>query len=211
MKTEALIRLLALDAARPVVPVGRLLAAGLLGGAGVSIALFKLLLQPRPDIAIALNSPGFCLKVAAASCLALTAATLLGELARPVPRRRSLALLALAPLLVVAGVVIELVVLPSATWHARLVGRNAGHCLALIPMLAAAPAACLIVALRRAAPARTELAGAVVGLAAGGIGAILYALTCPDDSPLFVAAWYSFAIVIVSGACSMASRHRLRW
>jgi hypothetical protein len=77
--------------------------------------------------------------------------------------------------------------------------------------MAAAPAAGLFAALRRAAPARPGLAGAVVGLAAGGIGAILYALTCPDDSPLFVAAWYSFAIVIVTGACSMAGRRWLRW
>lgn len=211
MKTEDLIRVLALDAGRPVVPVGQLLATGLLGGAGVSVLLFKLILQPRADISSALYSPGFCLKITAAMCLALTAATLLGELARPVPRLRSMTRLALAPLLVVAGVALELAVLPSDTWHARLVGRNAAHCLALIPLLAVAPAVCLILVLRRAAPARTGLAGAVVGLAAGGIGAILYALTCPDDSPSFVAAWYSFAIIIVTGACSMAGRRWLRW
>jgi hypothetical protein len=183
----------------------------LLGGAGVSVLLFKLILQPRADIASALYSPGFCLKVTAATCLALTAATLLGELARPMPRMRSLTRLALAPSLVLAGVALELAVLPGDTWHARLVGRNAAHCLALIPLLAVAPAVCLILALRRAAPARTGLAGAVVGLAAGGIGAILYALTCPDDSPAFIAAWYSFAIIIVTGACSMAGRRWLRW
>jgi hypothetical protein len=211
MKTEELIRVLALDAGRSVVPVGRLLVTGLLGGAGVSVLLFKLMLQPRPDIAVALYSPGFCLKVAAATCMALTAATLLGELARPMPRLRSLALLAIAPLLVVAGVAIELVVMPSDTWHARLVGRNAVHCLALIPLLAAAPALGLMLALRRAAPAQTGLAGAVVGLAASGIGATLYALTCPDDSPSFVAAWYSVAVTVVTVACTVAGRRWLRW
>jgi hypothetical protein len=211
MKTEALIRALALDAARPFVPVRRLLAIALCGGVTASLLLFALLLQPRPDIASALYSPGFCLKVAAAACLALTALALLGELARPLPRNRSLGLLAIAPLLLAAGVAIELATFPSDTWHARLVGRNALHCLALVPLLAAAPAGCLFFALRRAAPARPGLAGAVAGLSAGGIGAILYALTCPDDSPLFVSTWYSLAIAVVTGVCFMLARRWLRW
>lgn len=211
MKTEDLIRALALDAGKPIVTVGRLVATALSAGAAASLLLFTAALQPRPDIAAALYSPGFCLKIAAAACLALTAVTLLGEVARPLPRRRSLCVLTLAPLLLVVGVAVELIVLPSDTWHARLIGRNAPHCLALIPSLSAAPALCLFLALRRSAPAKPGLAGIIVGLAAGGIGAILYALTCPDDSPLFVAAWYSFAIVIVAGACFIAGRRWLRW
>lgn len=211
MKTEDLIRALALDAAQPVVTVGRLVAVAVSAGAAASLLLFTAALQPRPDIAAALYSPGFCLKMAAAACLALTAITLLGEVARPLPCRRSLRVLTLAPLLLVLGVAIELILVPSETWHARLIGRNAAHCLALIPLLSASPALCLFLALRRAAPARPGLAGIIVGLVAGGIGAILYALTCPDDSPLFVAAWYSFAIVIVCGACFIAGRRWLRW
>ena len=211
MQTEELIRALALDAGRPIVSVRRLIATALFVGAAASLLLFTLLLRARPDIASALYSPGFCLKVVAAACLALTAMTLLGEVARPLPRGRSLGVLMLAPVLLVAGVAVELAVLPSDTWHSRLIGRNASHCLALIPFLSAAPALCLFLALRRSAPARPGLAGAIVGLAAGGIGAILYALTCPDDSPMFVAAWYSFAIVIVTGACFIAGRRWLRW
>jgi hypothetical protein len=211
MKTEELIRALALDAGKPIASVGRLLAVALIAGAAGSLLLFMLLLQPRPDIAGALYSPGFCLKVAAAACLALTAMTLLGDVARPLSRDRPLGALAVAPLLLVAGVIVELAVLPSDTWQARLIGRNAPHCLALIPLLAAAPALCLFLAFRRSAPARPGRAGIVIGLTAGGIGAILYALTCPDDSPLFVTAWYSFAIVIVTGACFIAGRRWLRW
>jgi len=211
MKTEALIRALALDAGRPVVSIGRLVATALLIGAAASLLLFMLLLQPRPDIAAAFYSAGFCLKVAASACLALTAGTLLGVVARPMSRGRSLGVLTLAPSLLAVGVAVELLALPGDTWHARLIGHNAPHCLALIPLLSAAPAVCLFVALRRAAPARPGLAGVIVGLVAGGIGAFLYALTCPDDSPLFVAAWYSFAIIIVTGACFIAGRRWLRW
>ena len=211
MKTEELIRALALDAGKPLLSLGRLLTTALIAGAAGSLLLFMLLLQPRPDIAGALYSPGFCLKVAAAACLALTAMRSLGEVARPLPPARSMGVLTIAPLLLVAGIIVELAVLPSDTWHARLIGRNAAHCLALIPLLAAAPALCLFLALRRSAPAQPGRAGIVIGLTAGGIGAILYALNCPDDSPMLVAAWYSFAIVIVTGVCFIAGRRWLRW
>lgn len=211
MKTEALIRTLSLDAGRPVVPVKRLLTFALLAGPASSLLLFALVLKPRPDIQAALYSPGFCLKVVVAACLAATAATLLDVLARPLPRSRSLLTLTAGPLLLVAGVMIELATFPSDTWQTRLIGRNAPHCLALIPLLSAAPAVCLLLALRRAAPARPGLAGSVIGLAAGGFGAILYALTCPDDSPLFVVVWYSIAISLVTGACFLAGRRWLAW
>jgi len=211
MKTEALIRALAQDAGRPVVPLRRLVAMALLAGAALSLLLFALLLKPRPDISSAMGSPGFCLKIVVAACLALTSAGLLNSLARPMPGQRRLRTLALGPLLLAAGLAIELTTFPSETWPSRLIGRNAAHCLALIPLLSAAPAACLLLALRHAAPARPGLAGAVAGLAAGGMGAILYAFTCPDDSPLFVATWYSIAISVVTGACSLVGRRWLTW
>ena len=187
------------------------MAAALVAGASASLLLFLFTLHPRADISQALYSPGFCLKVIAAACLVLTAVTLLGEAARPLPRRRSLIVLALAPLLLLAGVIIELATVPDELWQGRLVGRNAPHCLALIPMLSAAPVVLLLLALRSAAPARPGLAGAIAGLTAGGIGAILYALTCPDDSPLFVATWYSAAIAVVTTASYGAGRRWLRW
>lgn len=211
MKTEALIRALAQDAGRPVAPIGRSLSIAAITGMAGSLLLFALTLRPRPDIGAALSSSGFGLKIVASACLVLTAASLLDGLARPMRRRRSLGVLVFAPLLLAIGVAIELTALPANTWYARLVGRNAPHCLALIPLLSAAPAACLMLALRSAAPAHPGLAGAVVGLTAGGFGAVLYALTCPDDSALFVATWYSAAIVAVTGACYAVGRRWLRW
>ena len=46
----------------------------------------------------------------------------------------------------------------------------------------------------------TLTAGAMAGLVSGAVGATLYALTCPDDSTLFVATWYSIAIIAVTAA-----------
>jgi hypothetical protein len=55
------------------------------------------------------------------------------------------------------------------------------------------------------------LAGATAGLVASGVGSMLYALTCPDDSPLFVATWYSIAILLVTSVAAGVGRRLLRW
>jgi hypothetical protein len=73
------------------------------------------------------------------------------------------------------------------------------------------PLACLVFALTESAPARPGLAGAAAGLAAIGIAVVLYAWHCPDDSPLFVAVWYSSAIAIVAAAGYLVGCRLLRW
>jgi len=51
----------------------------------------------------------------------------------------------------------------------------------------------------------------VAGLFSGAVAAAIYAAHCPDDSPLFVALWYSLAIAIVAAAGGIAGRLALRW
>jgi hypothetical protein len=213
MKTEELIRALAADSVRPITPIGRSLLAALVGGTALAVAVFGMTLHARPDLSMAIRTPAFVYKLIIAASLAVSAAYLLPELARPLPgrSRNHCPILILAPVLLTVGVGIELYVQPPSLWLPRLVGRNALHCLSLIPFLAAAPATCLFIALRRGAPAQPKLAGAVAGLAAGGLGAVLYALTCPDDSPLFVATWYSIAVAAVTGLCAYAGQRLLRW
>jgi hypothetical protein len=212
MKTEVLIRALVADSVSPVTPLGRHLLRGVLSGAVVAVILFSVMLHARADLSLAFRSPAFVYKLIAAASLAVTAGSLLSETARPLPtssRRRGL--LIVAPSLLAIGVGVELCMQPAGLWLSRLVGHNAGHCLSLIPFLAAGPAVCLFIALRRGAPARPASAGAIVGLVSGGIGAVLYALTCPDDSPLFVATWYTIAITMVTGVTAFAGRRLLRW
>ena len=48
-------------------------------------------------------------------------------------------------------------------------------------------------------------------IAAGGLGASLYAIFCPVDNALFVAGWYSLAIGAVTMACSCLGQRWLRW
>ena len=212
MRTEELIRALAADATRPAVPISRYLSAALAAGVVLSAALFLATLQPRPDIAAGALTPAFCFKLIITLALAATSAALLSEVARPLAgNHRRHGMLVLAPILLVAGVIFELVTVPANDWGARLIGHNAKHCLSLIPLLSLAPAACLLLALRRGAPARPGFAGAVAGLVAGALGASLYALTCPDDSALFVATWYTIAIAVVTTLSALVGRRLLRW
>jgi hypothetical protein len=211
MKTEELIRALAADNARPITPIGRDLLTALLGGTALAAGVFLMTLHPRADLAQALRTPAFIYKLIVAASLAVMAAALLPGTARPLHNSRTFPLWTVAPVLLAVGVVVELCTQPAVLWLPRLVGRNALHCLALIPFLSIAPAACLFIALRRGAPIRPASAGAVAGLVGGGLGAVLYGLTCPDDSPLFVATWYSIAIVVVTGITAYAGHRLLRW
>jgi len=211
MKTEELIRALAADGSQPVRPIGHTLWRALATGALLSTALFLLLLHPRLDIGRAISTVRFDFKLLVVACLAVASAIFLGYVALPASSARQRWLLYLAPVLLAGGVVIELATTPAASWSERLIGHNAVHCLSLIPLLALPSLACLFFALRRAAPLRPPLAGATAGLMSGGVGGVLYALTCPDDSPLFVATWYTIAIGMVATGSAFGGGRWLRW
>ena len=123
----------------------------------------------------------------------------------------ALMLAIVVPASLAAANLAELLAVPAAEWGQRLVGTNAIFCLKSIPFLAAAPLVAALLALRQGAPEHPALAGAAAGLFAGAIGAACYATHCPDDSPLFVAAWYSLAIGFVAAIGAAAGRRLLRW
>jgi hypothetical protein len=119
--------------------------------------------------------------------------------------------MAAAPILLIAAVIAELLIIPAGQWHAKLVGNNSLVCLTAIPLLSLPLLAAALLALRHGAPTRPDLSGAMAGLAAGGFAAALYATQCTDDSPLFVATWYSAAIGAVSIFGAILGRQLLRW
>ena len=211
MKTDELINALAGDRVLPP-PPERTLLRDLACGAALTLLLFVAVPGVRPDIARALTDPRFILKPLLTVSLLIGAAGLLSRLARPAfsPGLWLKALL-VAPVLLAVAVAVELCIVPEGRWAARAVGTNALWCLAMIPMLAAAPLVCGLHALRQAAPTRPALAGAVTGLTAGALGATFYAFHCTDDSPLFVAIWYVLAVLIVALVGALAGRRVLRW
>jgi hypothetical protein len=211
MKTDDLIRALSADSRRPAMTLAAALAAALALAVIVAAIVFTATIGPRPDIAAAAETVRFLFKFVVTTVLAATAFAALTALSRPEPAPRSMLWLAAAPLLLSAAVALELAVVPDAEWGRRLVGSNSLACLALIPLIGIGPLALFIAALRHGAPAHPSLAGAVAGLAAGGVAATLYAAHCTDDSPLFVATWYTLAITALAALGALAGRAFARW
>jgi hypothetical protein len=212
VKTSEFIAVLAADPAPEPIRLGRRITAAVALGLIASLAIFALLMEPRPDIAEAERTPRFLLKFVDSFAFALPSLLLTVRLARPAARPNAIALWLVAPfVLLAAGVMVELMLVPQGEWLARLVGRNSMHCLGMIPLLAAPILTGLIVALRAGAPLHPALTGAMAGAASAGIAALLYAPSCPDDSPLFVATWYPLATLICVGAGAIAGRRFLEW
>jgi hypothetical protein len=210
MKTDQLIAAMVAD--RTVRPaLSRRLGLSIALGGLLSFGLFWLILGPRHDLGPALATWRFDLKVALMVLAVVLAFGLCRTLARPVspahPGRPLLLLLAA----IAAAVGAELCLVPQQQWLTRLIGSNSLICLAAIPTFSAAPLLAIFVALRSGAPASPALAGAAAGLLAAACGATLYAFHCFDDSPLFVATWYSAATAIVIAIGTAAGRRYLRW
>jgi hypothetical protein len=212
VKTSELIAALAADPVPEPIRLGRRVAAALAIGFLGSLAIYVLMLGPRPDIAAATETMRFWMKCVVSLAFALPTLLLTLRLARPDAKPGTLALWLIAPfVLLAAGVLAELLVVPQSAWMSRLMGAHAMHCMITIPMLAAPVLAALIVALRAGAPLHAALTGAMAGAAAAGVGALVYASSCPDDSPLFVATWYPLATLICVGVGALAGRRFLAW
>jgi hypothetical protein len=212
VRTSELIAALAADPVPEPIRLGRRVAAALVIGLVGSVALYGLLLGPRPDIAAACGTMRFWLKFVDSFAFALPTLLLTLRLARPDAKPRALALWLIAPfILLAAGVVVELLIVPQSEWMSRLFGPTAMHCTITIPILAAPILAALIVALRAGAPLYPGLTGAMAGAAAAGVGAWVYGSSCPGDSPLFVATWYPLATLICIGVGALAGRRFLAW
>jgi hypothetical protein len=211
VKTEDLISALAADG-RPGVKLGRSLLLALVAGTLVAGAAFFATLGFRPDIESAAQTTRFLFKFLVTLSLAAAAIGLVWRIGRPgVPLTLPAWALAIPVALLMAAVAIELIVMPEASWGARLAGRNSLHCLAAIPAFSIPTLAGLLYVMRESAPSNPTLAGTAAGLAAAGIAATYYASNCADDSPLFVATWYTLAVTIVAVAGALIGRRLLRW
>jgi hypothetical protein len=212
MKTNELIRALAADARARPPSLGVASALGLTAGVAVTASIFFAAIGFRPDISRALETIRFVFKFVVVLSVVVPAIILSVGQARPGARVGPWGwALALTPALMVLGVVVELLSTPPMSWGERLVGTNMPFCLTFIPLLSIGPLAGLMLTQRYGAPARPRLAGTTAGLAAGGVAALFYASTCTDDSPLFVATWYTLAIGSVAMVGQLLARKLLRW
>jgi hypothetical protein len=211
VKTAHLINVLAQDAPVRWQLSSRLAMAFAVGGA-IAAVIFVFGVGLRPDISAAAHTVRVQFKFLFVVTLLFGAAGAVTQVGRPGAKLGVWTfVLAVVPVLLGLAVLAELFATPAQSWTTRAIGQYSGYCLAIIPTLALAPLACLVWALKESAPARPGRAGAVAGLAAGGVAALLYASHCPDDSPLFVAVWYSSAIAVVMAVGYLAGARLLKW
>jgi hypothetical protein len=212
MDTDQLIKTLAADNAHHARPVSFALTLALLAAAPVSILMFMAEMGVRPDVMTAMHNPFFDLKFAVTLALAAAAITISLHLARPEASLRGFVwLLAIPAGLLVAGISGEMMMPQRLPMMTRLMGSNSKVCLTAVPLLSLPLLAASLIGLRHGAPARPALAGAMAGVLSSGLAATLYASNCTDDSPLFVATWYTLATIIVAAIGAVVGSKVLRF
>jgi hypothetical protein len=112
--------------------------------------------------------------------------------------------------LLVGGIASEMTLPQPLPMMTRLVGSNSRVCLTAIPLMSLPLLAASLIGLRHGAPARPAVVGAIAGLLSAGLAATLYASHCTDDSPLFVASWYTTATALVTAIGALAGSRVLR-
>ena len=212
METDQLIRTLAADNAHRARPVGFALALALLAAAPVSVAMLFAGLGVRPDLMTAMRNPFFDLKFVVTLALAIPAIAISLHLSRPEASLRGWKWLLLIPVgLLLAGIASEMMMPQRLPMMTRLVGNNSRLCMTAIPLMSLPLLVAALIGLRHGAPTRPAVAGAIAGLLSAGLAATLYASHCTDDSPLFVATWYTIATALVTAIGALAGSRVLRF
>jgi hypothetical protein len=212
MDTDQLIKTLAADNTHRARSVSFVLALALLAAAPVSIFMFIAELGVRPDVMTAMHNPFFDLKFAVTLALAAAAITISLHLSRPEASLRGFVwLLAIPAGLLVAGISGEMMMPQRLPMMTRLVGSNSKVCMTAVPLMSLPLLAASLLGLRHGAPARPAVAGAMAGLLSAGLAATLYASHCTDDSPLFVATWYSIGTAVITALGALIGSRVLRY
>jgi hypothetical protein len=212
METEQLIRTLAADNAHRARPVGLVLALALLAAAPVSMATFLMEFGVRPDVMTAMHNPFFDLKFVVTLALAISAIVVSLHLSRPEASLKGWAWLLLIPAGILATAIASEMMMPQRLpMMTRLIGSNSRVCMTAIPLMSLPLLAAALFGLRHGAPTRPAVAGAIAGLLSAGLAATLYASHCTDDSPLFVATWYTISTALVTAVGALVGPRVLRF
>lgn len=213
MKTDELIGMLARGgAAADVSALRRRYGAALGWGAFAASLLMALVLGVRADIMEAAALPMFWLKMAFPAALAAAAMLAAVRLSRPGASLRNVPVMLAAPVLAVWLIaVFALWSVAAPERPALILGHSWAACLVNISFLAAPVLIAMLWAARAAAPTRPALTGAALGLTAGALGAVVYALHCDEMAAPFLATWYLLGMTIPSVIGAGVGFRLLRW
>ncbi len=213
MKTDELIAALAqglepVDRRAPA----RAFALAITVGVAAALALTRTPLASDLVLPAYRGEPMLWVKLVFGVALALSSLWAAARLARPGVR---LSVAGVLPFLPLAGVwllaAIVLAAAPPDQRAALIWGRTWSTCPASIALLSLPTLIGALLALRKMAPTRPMWAGAAAGALAGGLGAAVYALQCPELAAPFIGVWYVLGIAIPVALGAALGRYLLRW
>ncbi len=213
MNTDRLIVALAqgLEPTNPRLPVRALVLAVVVGTA-ISLALASTALGKELVLPAFGSEPMFWVKVAFGVGLAAASLRAVARLGRPGTRLSAAAVLPFVPLAVVwALAAVVLLGAPAQMRTELILGRTWSTCPGTIAVLSVPTLIGSLLALRAMAPTRPMWAGAAAGALAGGLGATVYSLQCPELAAPFLAVWYVLGVSIPVAVGMLLGRFTLRW
>jgi hypothetical protein len=170
---------------------------------------------PRPDLHSTAHLEWLALKLVFALSVIGAGVPPLVRSARPGFENVTNWAVALFPFFAAIAIALAMLLLGSpGAWKGMILGArtvSSARCVLCIPFFATIPMAALIWALRKGAPTRLKLCGAITGIVAGGFGAAAYALSCASDTLPFIAIWYGAAIMFCAAIGAQLGPRLLRW
>jgi hypothetical protein len=213
MRTDDLVTMLAAGAG-PVEPgaTARRYATGLGWGAFGATLLMAIVLGVRPDLDEAIWLPMFWVKLAFPACLSAGALYAAARLSRPGMRLGRVPAALAAPVLAM-WLLAAFALLNAAVGEREelIFGGTWNVCPLSVALLSLPLFAAAMWAMKGLAPTRLATAGAAAGLLAGSVGALIYALHCPEMEAPFLAIWYLLGMLIPTAAGALVGPRLLRW
>ena len=189
----------------------RLIATAVVLGMAAAVGAAWLALGLRPDYVDPDAFAFLCVKLLFAGTAAALAGFYLLKSARPGSSRKLPLAVALPFVAIMLLAVASLSLSSGSHWQHMVSHGEWLECLVSIPLIAIVPFAVLVWAVRQAAPTNLVRSGALVGLVAGSISAMGYALHCMADSLPFIAIWYGGTIALCTLAGAKLGPRLLRW
>lgn len=211
MKTEDLIAALAADS-RTERPPRLVLWPALAVALVAAVVAVGLTLGFRDDLLQSFVKPTAALRYVLTGAFGLIGLRLALVLARPEGQRQARLWLIAVPVVAALGLLVwAYVSTPAEGRQMAFLGKTMVVCLVTIPLLSVLPVTAILLALRRGAPTAPALAGFAAGLGGSGLAAMVYAMYCTEDSPLFYVTWYGLAMGGVTLVSTLIGARVLRW
>ena len=213
MKTDELIRMLAtgVEPVQQHLPE-KLISKALLVGLAISFILLVVFYGIRPDLKQVSATFPFWMKLGVPLANVMLGLVFVLALAHPgkIPKVGYWVLF--IPVAVLWVWAILSWVNADASQHADMLwGKTWRVCIKNIAFLSVPTAVATLLALRNLAPTQPVLSGAIAGWLAGGVGASVYALHCPEMAAPFLAVWYVLGMLVPTAIMAWIGHHSLRW